>query len=101
MLCLDRKAMVHSPDGNTDHFNVVTEVLQGDRLTPFLFIICLDYKEQISTDLLKESGLTSKTVRNKQYHAKIMTDDANYTNPLVILANKSALKLMLCYIAWI
>ena len=24
--------MVHSPDGNTDFFKIVTEVLQGDRL---------------------------------------------------------------------
>jgi hypothetical protein len=35
--------MVHSPDGDTDFFDITTGVLQGDTLAPFLFIICLDY----------------------------------------------------------
>ena len=31
--------MVCSPDGDTDYFDIVTEVLQGDILALFLFII--------------------------------------------------------------
>ena len=27
----------------TDYFDIVTGVLQGDALAPYLFIICLDY----------------------------------------------------------
>ena len=34
---------VCSPDGDTDYFDIVAEVLQGDTLVPYLFIICLDY----------------------------------------------------------
>ena len=31
------KAMVHSPEGNTDSFEMVASVLQGDTLAQFLF----------------------------------------------------------------
>ena len=43
MLYKDTKAMVHLPNGNNDFFDIITEVLQGDILPPFLFMICLDY----------------------------------------------------------
>ena len=36
------KVKVHSPDGDTDYFNIVDDVLQGDTLAPYLFIICLE-----------------------------------------------------------
>ena len=39
MLYEDMKAMVQSPD--TDFFDIVTGVLQGDTLEPFIFIIYL------------------------------------------------------------
>ena len=38
------KAMVRSPDGYTDFFDIVAGVLQGDTLAPYIFIICLDYE---------------------------------------------------------
>ena len=43
MLYKNTKAMVCTPDGNTNFFNIVTGVLQGDALAPYLFIIYLDY----------------------------------------------------------
>ena len=43
MLYKNTKVKVHSPDGDTDYFNIVAGVLQGDTLTLYLFIICLDY----------------------------------------------------------
>ena len=30
----NKKAMIHSPNGNTDFFNIVAGVLQGDALAP-------------------------------------------------------------------
>ena len=42
MLYKDTKVKVHSPDGETAYFDIVTSVLQGDTLVPYLFIICLD-----------------------------------------------------------
>ena len=42
----------------TDYFDIVAGVLKGDRLTPYLFIICLDYVLQMSIDLMKENCFT-------------------------------------------
>ena len=33
---------VRSPNGDTEYFDIVAWVLQGDTLAPYLFIICLD-----------------------------------------------------------
>ena len=43
MLYQDTQSMVRSPDGDTKMFEIITGVLQGDTVAPFLFIICLDY----------------------------------------------------------
>ena len=44
--------MVDLRDGDTG-FDIVTEVLLGDTLTTYLFIICLDYIQRKS---IKENG---------------------------------------------
>ena len=43
LLYKNRKAVVHSTDGDPDFFDIVAGVLQGDKLAPYLFILCLDY----------------------------------------------------------
>ena len=43
ILYKDTRAKVISPDGETDLFDIVAGVLQGDTLAPYLFIIVLDY----------------------------------------------------------
>ena len=43
MLYKNTKVKVRSSDGDTDYFDIVAGVLQGDTLAPYLFIICLDY----------------------------------------------------------
>ena len=48
------KAKISSPDGDTDFFDIVARVMQGDKLVPYLFILCLDYVLQTSIDLKKE-----------------------------------------------
>ena len=52
MLCKNTKVKVHSPDGDTDYFDIVAGVLQGDTLAPYLFIICPDYMVRTSIDLI-------------------------------------------------
>ena len=39
----DSKAMVRSPDGDTDFFEGIAGVLQGDTFVLYIFIICLNY----------------------------------------------------------
>ena len=58
ILYKNTKAMVHSADGDTDFFNIVAGILQGDTLAQYSLIICLDYILQTSIDLIKENGFT-------------------------------------------
>ena len=59
------KVKVHASDGDTDSFDIVVGVLQGDMLAPYLFIICLDYVFQKLIDLMKENGFTLKKARSR------------------------------------
>ena len=60
MIFKNTKAVVHSPNSNTNFFDIVPGVLQGDRLALYLFIICLSYALGTLIDLIKENGLTLK-----------------------------------------
>ena len=60
------KAIVYSPDGDTDFFKFVTGVLQRDKLAPYLLIDCEDYVHWISVDLINENSFTLKKTRNRQ-----------------------------------
>ena len=56
------KVKVRSSDGDTDYFDIVAGVLQGDTLARYFLIICLDYVLRTSVDKIKENGfeLTKK-----------------------------------------
>ena len=75
MLYKGLKIIVHSSDGDTDFFDIIAGVLQGDALTPFLFLICLDYVQRISIEQMKENSLTLKDVRSKRNPAETFTDE--------------------------
>ena len=77
---------VHSPDGDTDYFDIVAGALQGDTLAPYLFIICLDYVLRTSIDKIKENGFELTKKRSRRYSAKTITD-ADYANDIAILTN--------------
>ena len=85
ILYRNTKVNVRSPDGDTEHFDIIAGVLQGDTLAPYLFIICLDYVLRTSIDK-RENGfvLTKKTSR--RYPTKAITD-ADYADDIAILAN--------------
>ena len=63
ILYKNTKVKVCSPDGDTEYFDIVAGVLQGDTLAPYLFIICLDYVLRASID--KISYLLPKTLLQK------------------------------------
>ncbi len=56
MLYRNTKVKVRSPDDDTDYFNIVAGVLQGDTLAPYLFIICLDYEVLLRQHDLRHHG---------------------------------------------
>ena len=43
MFYKNTKAVVRTPDGDTYFINIVAGVLQGETLSPYLFIISLDF----------------------------------------------------------
>ena len=86
MLYRNTKVKVCSPDGDTDYFNIVAGVLQGDTLAPYLFIIYLDYVLRMSIGKMKENSFKLTKERSRKYPTQpIMNED--YTNDIVLLAN--------------
>ena len=80
------KVKVRSPDEDTEYFDIVAGVLQGDTLAPYLFIICLDYVLRTSIDKIKENGFELTKRRSRRYPATTITD-ADYADDIAILAN--------------
>ena len=85
MLCRNTKVKVLSPDGDTDYFGSVAEVLQGDTLAPYLFIICHDKVLRTSIDKIKENDFKLTAERSKSYPTKTISDD-----DIALLANALA-----------
>ena len=70
----------------TEYFDIVAGVLQGDTLAPYLFIICLDYVLRSSIDNIRENGFVLTKKRSRRYPAKTITD-ADYADNIALLAN--------------
>ena len=69
------KAKVMSPDGETDVFEIMMGVLQGDTLAPFLFVIVLDYALRKAINGREEElGFTMIPRRSRRVKAKMQTD---------------------------
>ena len=83
ILYRNTKVKVRSPDGDTEYFDIVAGVLQGDTLAPYRFIICLDYILRTSIDKIRENGFELTKKRSRRYPAKTITN-ADY---IAILAN--------------
>ena len=86
ILYRNTKVKVRSPDGDTEYFDIVAGVLQGDTQAPYIFIICLDYVLRTSIDKIKENGFELTKKRSRRYPATTITD-ADYADDIAILAN--------------
>ena len=86
ILYRNTKVKVSSPDGDTDYFDIVAGVLQGDTLAPYLFIICLDYVLRTLIDNIREKGFELTKKRSRRYPTKTITD-ADYADDIALLAN--------------
>ena len=71
----------------TEYFDIVAEVLQGDTLAPYLLIICRDYVLRTSIDEIRENGF-ELTKKSRRYPAKTITD-ADYIALLVNTPNQA------------
>ena len=80
------KVKVRSPDGDTDYFDIVAGVMQGDTLAPHLFIICIDYVLRMSIGKMKDNDFKLTKERSRRYPAHTITD-ADYADDIALLAN--------------
>ena len=86
ILYKNTKVKVRSPDGDTEYFDIVAGVLQGDTLAPYHFIICLDYELRTSIDKIRENGFELTKKRSRRFPAKTITN-ADYADDIALLAN--------------
>ena len=86
ILYRNTKVKVRSPDGDTEYFDIVSGVQQGDTLAPYLFIICLDYVLRTLIDKIRENGFELTKKRSRRYPTKTITA-ADYAGDIAILAN--------------
>ena len=89
MLYKNTKVKVCPLDGDTDYFDIVAGVLQGDTLAPYLFIICLDYVLRMSIDIIKVNGFKQAKERSRRYPAQTITN-TDYADNMALLANTPA-----------
>ncbi len=69
----DLKAKVVSPDGDTEFFEILAGVMQGDTLAPYLFVIVLDYAMRKATEGREEElGLTIKERQSRRIWILLM-----------------------------
>ncbi len=90
------KVIVQLPDGDTDYFDIIVDVLQADTLALYLFIIGLDF-----VNLMKENCFMLAEERSRRFSAQILTD-ADYVD-LHTASGKYTLhppRLDPCYIVW-
>ena len=80
------QAFVKSPDGETEFFDIIAGVLQGDTLAPYLFIIVLDYVVR-NLDQGKNLGFTLREQLSRRYPAEILTD-ADFADDLALYQTK-------------
>ena len=89
------KVKVRSPNGDTDYFDIVAGVLQGDTLALYLFIIGLDYVLRILIDKIRENGFELTKKRSRRHPAKTITD-ADYADDIAILENTPNKRKLYC-----
>ena len=72
----ETQAEVLSPDGETDYFEILASVLQGDTLAPYLFAIVIDYvmKKAIG-DRAHELGFTLYPRKSRRVTDLCFADD--------------------------
>ena len=86
ILYRNTKVKVRSLDRDTEYFDIVAGVLQGETVAPYLFIICLDNVLRTSIDKIRENGFELTKKRSRRYPAKTITH-ADNADDIALLAN--------------
>ena len=82
------RARVLSPDGETDEFEIVAGVLQGDTLAPYLFTIVLDYvMRQALEKNGNNPGFTIEQRRSRR-HPAVKISDLDFADDIALILDK-------------
>ena len=83
------KVRVITPDGETQFFQIVAGVLQGDTLAPFLFAIVLDYIMRQVLLGKEHLGFPLDRQRSRRHHPTIITD-TDFADDIALIAEEIA-----------
>ena len=74
MMYTNKTAHVLSPDGDTEFFDILVGVLQGDTRAPHLFNITLDYAMRQAIGNENSLGFTLVRPRRRRHPAEVICD---------------------------
>ena len=81
------RAKVQTCDGDTNVFEILAGVLQGDTLAPFLFIIAMDHALRLAISGREEElGLTLVPRKSRRVHP-IMVTDLDYADDIALISD--------------
>ena len=90
ILYRNTKVKVRSPDGDTEYFDIVAGVLQGDTLAPYLFIICVDYVLRTSIDKIKGMASTDEEKKQKIPATTITDADSRHSDKIHLTSRNTS-----------
>ena len=81
------KARVLSPDGETELFEILAGVLQGDTLAPYLFAIVLDYAMRIALEGREDLGFELQRRRSRR-HPPVVITDTDFADDIALITEE-------------
>ena len=81
-------ARVFTPDGDTELFEIIVGVLQGDTFAPYLFAIVIDYvMRQAISGREEELGFELERRRSRRHPPGVVTD-LDFLNDIALLSEE-------------
>ncbi|KAJ4947922.1 hypothetical protein JOQ06_009951, partial [Pogonophryne albipinna] len=81
------RARVVTPDGNSEEFDILAGVMQGDTLAPFLFIMVLDYALRKAISGREQDLGFTLTPRRSRRHPTVVLTDLDYADDISLLSD--------------
>ena len=84
----DTNARVMSPDGETDLFEILAGVLQGDTLAPYLFVVVLDFALRMAIEGREEElGFQLERRKSRRIGPEVVTD-LDFADDIALISEK-------------
>ncbi|KAJ4929966.1 hypothetical protein JOQ06_018982 [Pogonophryne albipinna] len=81
------RARVVTPDGNSEEFDILAGVMQGDTLAPFLFIMVLDIALRKAINGREQDLGFTLTPRRSRRHPTVVLTDLDYVDDISLLSD--------------